>query len=142
MSVKRVHNVIKEFADRCVFISDYAEGDYDDIMDNGDNDFPLLFLNPVNVTTQQRTQNFKVQIHLLDYATNNKEVNETRLTQKMHNVATILKIWLDSLGDFTPESFTANTIYNFGRDRVHGVMIDFDVNLPIRCKSDVPSIVI
>jgi len=89
--------------------------------------YPLVFFNPLGASDATAGYNYKVQLYILDYARNDHYISKEYNIQKCYKIAHDLKNYLIKYKKRVPFSFTINSEFNFMRDKVHGVSLDFDL---------------
>lgn len=127
MSYKTIKGFIEDFANVHQFVAEFQAENIDGVSITDTTNYPLVFFNPLGESKSTAGYSYKVQLYILDYQVNDLYVSKEYCVQKCHKIAHDLENYLSKYKNRVPISYTINSEFNFMRDKVHGVSIDFDL---------------
>ena len=127
MSYKSIKKLIEDFATSHEMVAEFQAENIDGVSISDTTNYPLVFLNPLGENISAAGYSYKLQIYILDYQRDDLFVSKEYCVQKCHNIAFDLYNYLKKCKQRIPQDYVINSEFNFMRDKVHGVSIDFDI---------------
>jgi transposase len=127
MSYKEIKSFIEDFAGAHEMVAEFQAENMDGVAITDTTNYPLVFSNPLGSNKNTAGYSYKLQLYILDYSTDDLYVSKEYCVQKCHKIAHDLENYLSKYKKRIPISYTINSEFNFSRDKVHGVSVDFDL---------------
>jgi len=127
MSYKSIKQLIEDFATNHNMVAEFQAENMDGVSLSNTTNYPLVFFNPLGENISNNGYSYKLQLYILDYAKDGYYISKEYCVQKCHNIAFDLYNYLKDCKYRVPQDYTINTEFNFMRDKVHGISLDFDI---------------